>query len=151
MHTQAARKFPLKFPHNKSDISCNTLRARHCPFTTVRSTFCTSTPHARCMWVISRWRNPINAKRVAICQRRVLGPQLPIPQFQLNLTPTSGEIPGIFAVARMPPRLVRNDLGRHYGIAMPGTSGQCIVTWTSYMVIPGRSRRRRICNGKTKR
>lgn len=32
--------------------------------------------------------------------------------------------------------LARNDLVRHYGIAMPGTRGQCIVTWTSYMVIP---------------
>lgn len=43
------------------------------------------------------WRSPINTKRLAICQCGVLGPQLPIPQFQLNLTSTSGEIPSIFA------------------------------------------------------
>lgn len=45
------------------------------------------------------WRSPINLKRVTICQCGVLGPQLPIPHFQLNLTSTSGEIPGIFAGA----------------------------------------------------
>lgn len=37
--------------------------------------------------------------RARLSERSVLGPQLPIPQFQLNLTSTSGEIPGIFAGA----------------------------------------------------
>lgn len=47
-------------------------------------------------------------------------------------------------------RLLRNDLERHYSIAMPGMSGQCIVTWTSYMVIGKLCQRVGIFSGKTK-
>lgn len=52
-----------------------------------------------CMWVISSLAQSHKHKtRDHLSVYTVLSPQLPIPQFQLNLTSTSGEIPGIFAV-----------------------------------------------------